>query len=119
MSNVISEETKTYIDNLKKVICNILVGIGYDWLSSLYYQLYSFETIRIMKNKILILMNPIECNWPTTSFKKRIIKQKYKFFSAFVIFPFQKWVFENSIIILIKGASSDFNEIYKEREYKI
>ena len=119
MSNVISEETKTYIDNLKKVICNILVGIGYDWLSSLYYQLYSFETIRIMENKNKILMNPIECNWPTTSFKKRIIKQKYKFFLAFVIFPFQKWVFENSIIILIEGASSGFNEIYKEREYKI
>jgi len=41
-----------------------------------------------MENKNKILMNPIECNWPTTSFKKRIIKQKYKFFLAFVIFPF-------------------------------
>jgi len=109
MSNVISEETKTYIDNLKKGACNILVCVRCRPLSSLERQLSSFETIRIMENKMLILMDPIEYNGPTTVFKNRTREQTYAFDFAFDKFASQKFVFQNSTKFLIEGVASGYN----------
>ena len=107
--NAISEETKTYIDNLKKGACNILVCVRCRPLSSLEKQLSSFETIRIMDNKMLVLMDPIEYNGPTTVFKNRTREQTYAFDFAFDKFSSQKFVFENSTKFLIEGVASGYN----------
>ena len=107
--NAISEETKTYIDNLKKGACNILVCVRCRPLSSLEKQLSSFETIRIMDNKMLVLMDPIEYNGPTTVFKNRTREQTYAFDFAFDKFASQKFVFENSTKFLIEGVASGYN----------
>ena len=55
----INEETKTYIEDLKKGSYNILVCVRCRPLSNLEYQLSTFETIKIMDKKILILMSMV------------------------------------------------------------
>ena len=107
--NAISEETKTYVDNLKKGACNILVCVRCRPLSLLEKQLSSFETIRIMENKMLVLMDPIEYNGPTTVFKNRTREQTYAFDFAFDKYSSQKFVFENSTKFLIEGVASGYN----------
>ena len=107
--NLISEETKTYIETLKKGQCNILVCVRCRPLSSLEKQLSSFETIRIMDNKMLVLMDPIEYNGPTTVFKNRTREQTYAFDFAFDKFATQKFVFENSTKFLIEGVALGYN----------
>ena len=108
-SSAISEETKTYVDNLKKGACNILVCVRCRPLSLLEKQLSSFETIRIMENKMLVLMDPIEYNGPTTVFKNRTREQTYAFDFAFDKYSSQKFVFENSTKFLIEGVASGYN----------
>ena len=108
-TNAISEETKTYVDNLKKGACNILVCVRCRPLSLLEKQLSSFETIRIMENKMLVLMDPIEYNGPTTVFKNRTREQTYAFDFAFDKYSSQKFVFENSTKFLIEGVASGYN----------
>ena len=107
--NAISEETKTYIENLKKGACNILVCVRCRPLSSLERQLSTFETIRIMDNKMLVLMDPIEYNGPTTVFKNRTREQTYAFDYAFDKYSTQKFVFENSTKFLIEGVTLGYN----------
>ena len=107
--NAISEETKTYVENLKKGACNILVCVRCRPLSNLERQLSSFETIRIMDNKMLVLMDPIEYNGPTTVFKNRTREQTYAFDFAFDKYSTQKFVFENSTKFLIEGVTLGYN----------
>ena len=107
--NAISEETKTYIENLKKGACNILVCVRCRPLSSLERQLSTFETIKIMDNKMLVLMDPIEYNGPTTVFKNRTREQTYAFDYAFDKYSTQKFVFENSTKFLIEGVTLGYN----------
>ena len=109
LQNAISEETKTYIETLKKGQCNILVCVRCRPLSSLERQLSSFETIRIMDNKMLVLMDPIEYNGPTTVFKNRTREQTYAFDFAFDKHSTQKFVFENSTKFLIEGVALGYN----------
>ena len=104
--NAISEETKTYIENLKKGACNILVCVRCRPLSSLERQLSTFETIKIMDNKMLV---PIEYNGPTTVFKNRTREQTYAFDYAFDKYSTQKFVFENSTKFLIEGVTLGYN----------
>ena len=109
IQNAISEETKIYIETLKKGQCNILVCVRCRPLSSLERQLSSFETIRIMDNKMLVLMDPIEYNGPTTVFKNRTREQTYAFDFAFDKYSTQKFVFENSTKFLIEGVTLGYN----------
>ena len=109
LQNAISEETKTYIETLKKGQCNILVCVRCRPLSNLERQLSSFETIRIMDNKMLVLMDPIEYNGPTTVFKNRTREQTYAFDFAFDKYSTQKFVFENSTKFLIEGVTLGYN----------
>ena len=53
-----------------------------------------------MDNKMLVLMDPIEYNGPTTVFKNRTREQTYAFDFAFDKFATQKFVFENSTKIV-------------------
>ena len=71
------KDTNTYIEDMKKGTYNILVCVRCRPLSSLEYQLSAYETIRIMDEKMVILMDPIEYNGPNTIFKNRSREQTY------------------------------------------
>ena len=108
-SNPIIEETKSYVDNLKKGAYNILVCVRCRPLSVLECQLSTCETIRIMDNKMLVLMDPIEYNGPSTVFKNRTREQTYAFDFAFDKYTSQTTVFENSTKFLIDGVVNGYN----------
>ena len=108
-NNTIVEETKTYVENLKKGAYNILVCVRCRPLSPLECQLSTSETIRIMDNKMLVLMDPIEYNGPSTVFKNRTREQTYAFDFAFDKYSSQITVFENSTKFLIDGVVNGYN----------
>ena len=58
---------------------------------------------------MLVLMDPIEYNGPTTVFKNRTREQTYAFDFAFDKYSSQKFVFENSTKFLIEGVASGYN----------
>ena len=109
INNPIVEETKTYVENLKKGAYNILVCVRSRPLSPLECQLSTSETIRIMDNKMLVLMDPIEYNGPSTVFKNRTREQTYAFDFAFDKYTSQLTVFENSTKFLIDGVVNGYN----------
>ena len=108
-NNLVKEETKSYIDNLKKGAYNILVCVRCRPLSPLECQLSTSETIRILDNKMLVLIDPIEYNGPSTVFKNRTREQTYAFDFAFDKYSSQKVVFENSTQFLIDGVVNGYN----------
>jgi len=94
---------------MKKGTYNILVCVRCRPLSSLEYQLSAYETIRIMDNKMVVLMDPIEYNGPNTIFKNRSREQTYAFDFAFDKNSTQTTVFENSTKFLIEGVVNGYN----------
>ena len=104
-----NEETKSYIEDMKKGSYNILVCVRCRPLSSLECQLSSYETIRIMDNKMVVLLDPIEYNGPNSVFKNRSREQTYAFDFAFDKNTSQNCVFENSTKFLIKGVVNGYN----------
>ena len=104
-----NEDTNTYVEEMKKGTYNILVCVRCRPLSSLEYQLSSYETIRIMDNKMVILMDPIEYNGPNTIFKNRSREQTYAFDFAFDKYSTQEIVFEKSTKFLIEGVVNGYN----------
>ena len=62
-----------------------------------------------MDNKMVILMDPIEYNGPTTVFKNRNREQTYAFDYAFDKDTSQNVVFENSTKFLIEGVVNGYN----------
>ena len=104
-----NEDTNAYIEEMKKGTYNILVCVRCRPLSSLEYQLSTYETIRIMDNKMVILMDPIEYNGPNTIFKNRSREQTYAFDFAFDKYTTQNTVFENSTKFLIEGVVNGYN----------
>ena len=103
------KDTNTYVEDMKKGTYNILVCVRCRPLSSLEYQLSAYETIRIMDNKMVILMDPIEYNGPNTIFKNRSREQTYAFDFAFDKNTTQETVFENSTKFLIEGVVNGYN----------
>ena len=102
-------QTKSLVEDMKKGSYNILVCVRCRPLSVFEHQLSSFETIRIMDNKMVILMDPIEYNGPSTVFKNRNREQAYAFDFAFDKNTSQNMVFENSTKFLIEGVVNGFN----------
>ena len=103
------KDTNTYIEDMKKGTYNILVCVRCRPLSSLEYQLSAYETIRIMDNKMVVLMDPIEYNGPNTIFKNRSREQTYAFDFAFDKNSTQTTVFEKSTKFLIEGVVNGYN----------
>ena len=66
------ETTKSFIDDMKKGSYNILVCVRCRPLSVSEKQLSSNEIIRIMDNKMVILIDPIEYNGPKKYLKIEI-----------------------------------------------
>ena len=104
-----NEDTNTYVEEMKKGTYNILVCVRCRPLSTLEYQLSTYETIRIMDNKMVILMDPIEYNGPNTIFKNRSREQTYAFDFAFDKYSTQNTVFEKSTKFLIEGVVNGYN----------
>ena len=103
------DSTKSFIDDMKKGSYNILVCVRCRPLSFSEKQLSSNETIRIMDNKMVVLIDPIEYNGPTKIFKNRSREQTYAFDFAFDKNCSQYIVFENSTKFLIDGVVNGFN----------
>ena len=103
------DSTKSFIDDMKKGSYNILVCVRCRPLSFSEKQLSSNETIRIMDNKMVILIDPIEYNGPKKIFKNRNREQTYAFDFAFDKNCTQYTVFENSTKFLIDGVVNGFN----------
>ena len=104
-----NKDTNTYIEEMKKGSYNILVCVRCRPLSTLEYQLSTYETIKIMDNKMVILMDPIEYNGPNTIFKNRSREQTYAFDYAFDKYSTQFTVFEKSTKFLIEGVVNGYN----------
>ena len=103
------ETTQSFIDDMKKGSYNILVCVRCRPLSLIEKQLSSNETIKIMDNKMVILIDPIEYNGPKTIFKNRNREQTYAFDFAFDKNCSQQTVFENSTKFLIDGVINGYN----------
>ena len=103
------DSTKSFIDDMKKGSYNILVCVRCRPLSFSEKQLSSNETIRIMDNKMVVLIDPIEYNGPTKIFKNRSREQTYAFDFAFDKNCSQYTVFENSTKFLIDGVVNGYN----------
>ena len=104
-----NDATKSFVEDMKKGSYNILVCVRCRPLSLSEQQLSSYETIRIMDNKMVILMDPIEYNGPSTVFKNRNREQTYAFDFAFDKNSSQNLVFENSTKFLIDGVVNGYN----------
>ena len=104
-----NDATKSFVEDMKKGSYNILVCVRCRPLSISEKQLSSYETIRIMDNKMVILMDPIEYNGPSTVFKNRNREQTYAFDFAFDKTASQNLVFENSTQFLIDGVVNGYN----------
>ena len=94
---------------MKKGTYNILVCVRCRPLSQAESQLSRYETIRIMDNKMVILIDPIEYNGPTSVFKNRNREQTYAFDFAFDKNCNQNTVYENSTKFLIEGVTNGYN----------
>ena len=103
------DDTQNYLEDMKKGTYNILVCVRCRPLSQLELQISNYETIKIMENKIVILMDPIEYNGPNSIFKNRSREQTYAFDFAFDKYTTQKTVFENSTKFLLEGVVNGFN----------
>ena len=104
-----NDDTNAYVEEMKKGTYNILVCVRCRPLSSLEYQLSTYETIRIMDSKMVILIDPIEYNGPNTIFKNRSREQTYAFDFAFDKYSTQETVFEKSSKFLIEGVVNGYN----------
>ena len=103
------ETSKSFIDDMKKGQYNILVCVRCRPLSLSEKQLSTNETIRIMDNKMVVLIDPIEYNAPKNVFKNRSREQTYAFDFAFDKDCNQYTVFENSTKFLIDGVVNGYN----------
>ena len=103
-----TEETKSFIEEMKNGSFNILVCVRCRPLSLSEKQLSSYETIKII-DKMVILMDPIEYNGPTSIFRNRNKDQTYAFDYAFDKNTSQKTIFEKSTKFLIDGVVNGYN----------
>ena len=106
-NNTIS--TQNYIEDLKKGTYNILVVVRCRPLSQYENQISNFETIKILDEKMLVLIDPIEYNGPNNIFKNRSREQHYAFDFVFDKFSTQNEIFNNSVKFLIDGVVNGFN----------
>ena len=109
LNNNNNDDTQAYLEDMKKGSYNILVCVRCRPLSNLELQISNYETIKIMDNKMVVLMDPIEYNGPNNIFKNRSREQTYAFDFAFDKYTTQKTVFENSTKFLLEGVVNGFN----------
>ena len=83
LNDKLEEETKNYVDDLKKGTYNILVAIRARPLNIKEIEFNDKEIIKILDEKVVILLDPFEYNGPQEVFKNRSREQHYAFDYAF------------------------------------
>ena len=106
---IINEETKNYIEEMKRGSYNILVAVRCRPLNKREKELSNSETVKIMDDKMVILLDPIEYNGPNNIFKNRSREQTLAFDFAFDKFSTQKKIFENTTKFLLEGVVNGYN----------
>ncbi len=81
--DIIDEETKNHIDDMKKGTYNIMVAVRCRPLWNKEREFNDSEIVKILDKKMVILMDPYEYNGPTDVFKNRSREQNYAFDYAF------------------------------------
>jgi kinesin family protein 18/19 len=77
------EETNKYVEDLRKGTYNILVAIRCRPLFQKEREFLNKEIIKILDNKVVILLDPFEYNGHTEIFKNRSRESHYAFDYAF------------------------------------
>jgi kinesin family protein 18/19 len=80
---IIEEETKNYLDDLKKGTYNIMVAVRCRPLWPKEKDFSDHEIVKILDRKMVILLDPYEYNGPNEIFKNRSREQTYAFDFAF------------------------------------
>ena len=106
---IINEETKNYIEEMKRGSYNILVAVRCRPLNKREKELSNTETVKIMDDKMVILLDPIEYNGPNNVFKNRSREQTYAFDFAFDKYSTQQKIFENTTKFLLEGVVNGYN----------
>ena len=106
---IINEETKNYIEEMKRGSYNILVAVRCRPLNKREKELSNTETVKIMDDKMVILLDPIEYNRPNNVFKNRSREQTYAFDFAFDKYSTQQKIFENTTKFLLEGVVNGYN----------
>jgi kinesin family protein 18/19 len=80
---IIEEETKNYLDDMKKGTYNIMVAVRCRPLWTKEKEFSEYEIVKILDRKMVILMDPYEYNAPGDIFKNRSREQTMAFDFAF------------------------------------
>jgi hypothetical protein len=80
---IIEEETKNYLEDMKKGTYNIMVAVRCRPLWTKEKEFSEYEIVRILDRKMVILMDPYEYNAPGDIFKNRSREQTMAFDFAF------------------------------------
>ena len=102
----ITEETKQYVEELKKGTYNILVAVRCRPLSLKEKEISIYETIQIMDRKIIILKDPNSNLNPNNS---RTKEQHLAFDYAFDKYEKQENIFINTTKFLVEGVVNGYN----------
>ncbi|CAD8105985.1 unnamed protein product [Paramecium sonneborni] len=102
-------ETKKFIDELKNGVSNILVAIRVRPLSQKERSLSEFETIRILDNKMIVLLDPEQEREDDLLRKNRLKETNFAFDFVFDDFASQQMIYENTTEFLLEGVLEGYN----------
>ncbi|CAD8097370.1 unnamed protein product [Paramecium primaurelia] len=107
--NQFEKETKQFIDELKNGVSNILVAIRVRPLSQKERSLSEFETIRILDNKMIVLMDPESEREDDLLRKNRLKETNFAFDFVFDQWVSQQMIYENTTEFLLEGVLEGYN----------
>ncbi|CAD8201892.1 unnamed protein product [Paramecium octaurelia] len=102
-------ETKKFIEELKNGVSNILVAIRVRPLSQKERSLSEFETIRILDNKMIVLMDPEQEREEDLLRKNRLKETNFAFDFVFDQWAPQQMIYENTTEFLLEGVLEGYN----------
>ncbi|CAD8091684.1 unnamed protein product [Paramecium primaurelia] len=107
--NQFEMETKKFIDELKNGVSNILVAIRVRPLSQKEKSLSEFETIKILDNKMIVLMDPEQERDEDLLRKNRLKETNFAFDFVFDQWAPQQMIYENTTEFLLEGVFEGYN----------
>ncbi|CAK60116.1 unnamed protein product (macronuclear) [Paramecium tetraurelia] len=107
--NQFEKETKQFIDELKNGVSNILVAIRVRPLSQKERSQSEFETIRILDNKMIVLLDPDSEREDDLLKKNRLKETNFAFDFVFDQWAPQQMIYENTTEFLLEGVLEGYN----------
>jgi len=105
-----SRDTEKHIEDLKNGSSNILVAVRVRPLNSKELTFSNYETLKVLDNKVVVLLDPQNQFDPNDVFRANRNKEKqYAFDYAFDQNDDTSMVFENTTKFLIPGVINGFN----------